>query len=149
MILDATCGNRMMWFDKQHKDCIYMDIRKEVLPDLVADFRALPFRDKIFDLIVFDPPHQPFLNGYGIFVRKFGALQSKTIHIDLYKAAKELFRVLKCNGILIVKWNTHDYRLEKLLQLFPERPLFGQKTAFRTKHASSTYWLTFRKECEV
>ncbi|GGH28445.1 hypothetical protein GCM10011418_39120 [Sphingobacterium alkalisoli] len=49
IILDACCGPRMMWFNKNHPDTIYMDIRKEnfvacdsrkieVDPDLIADF---------------------------------------------------------------------------------------------------------------
>ena len=28
-ILDACCGGRMMWFDKQHPNAIYIDFRKE------------------------------------------------------------------------------------------------------------------------
>lgn len=142
-ILDATCGKRMMWFDKFSENCVYMDIRREMAPELVADFRVLPFADNTFNLIVFDPPHTSCVKSHGIFIRKFGALRSSTVHIDLYKAAKELFRVLKPHGILVFKWNTHDYKLEKILRLFPKRPLFGQKSAFRTKHASSTYWMVF------
>ena len=26
-ILDACCGSRMFWFDKDHKDTLYMDKR--------------------------------------------------------------------------------------------------------------------------
>jgi len=99
-ILDATCGKRMMWFNKFYEDCVYMDIRREVGPDLVADFRMLPFPDETFDLVVFDPPHDVYRSGHGIFRRKFGGLQSGTVHIDLYRAARELFRVLKPNGFL-------------------------------------------------
>ena len=99
-ILDATCGKRMMWFNKFYEDCVYMDIRREVKPDLVADFRMLPFPDDTFDLVVFDPPHLVYVNSHSIFKRKFGGLQSDTVHVDLYRAAKELFRVLKPNGFL-------------------------------------------------
>ena len=28
-ILDACCGGRMMWFNKNHPNCLYIDIRKE------------------------------------------------------------------------------------------------------------------------
>lgn len=48
-ILDACCGNRMMWFDKADPDTIYMDIRDaefiacdgrrvRIHPDLIAVF---------------------------------------------------------------------------------------------------------------
>lgn len=67
-ILDACCGSRMFWFDKQNEDVTYMDNRKEdtelcdgrklvVEPDLVADFRDMPFPAESFHMVVFDPPH--------------------------------------------------------------------------------------------
>ena len=70
-ILDVCCGSKMFWYDKHEPNTTYMDIRDEVLaytdrdvvrevkinPDLVADFRDIPFADDSFDLVVFDPPH--------------------------------------------------------------------------------------------
>ena len=67
-VLDACCGSRMFWFDKQNEDALYMDIREEeailcdgrqliVKPDVVADFRNMPFADESFHMVVFDPPH--------------------------------------------------------------------------------------------
>ena len=54
-ILDACCGSRMFWFDKENPNATYMDIRQEkfeihskkvnVNPDVVADFRDMPFED--------------------------------------------------------------------------------------------------------
>lgn len=71
-ILDATCGSRMMWFDKKHPSVLYCDIRNgvysaglgdatEVLPDAEVDFRQMPFEDESFHLVVFDPPHSKWL----------------------------------------------------------------------------------------
>lgn len=66
-ILDACCGSKMFWFDKDNEYTTYMDIREEtfeiyrkkvnVKPDVIADFRDMPFGDNTYDLIVFDPPH--------------------------------------------------------------------------------------------
>lgn len=67
-ILDACCGSRMMWFDKCCSEDLFMDIRREELiacdgrhikvdPDIVGDFRAMPFDDESFRLVVLDPPH--------------------------------------------------------------------------------------------
>jgi 23S rRNA G2069 N7-methylase RlmK/C1962 C5-methylase RlmI len=56
-ILDATCGNRGIWFNKQQKDTIFIDIRPDCFPDRVMDLRKTDFPDKTFDLIIFDPPH--------------------------------------------------------------------------------------------
>lgn len=48
-ILDACCGSRMFWFDKENPAAVFMDNRSfaqnlcdgrrfEVKPDLIADF---------------------------------------------------------------------------------------------------------------
>ncbi len=63
-ILDMCCGSRMFWFDKQDERAVFSDIRAEQhklcdgrSPDIIADFRALPFADASFPIVVFDPPH--------------------------------------------------------------------------------------------
>lgn len=59
MILDVCCGSKMFWFNKHHKNTIYMDIRDEeydvydkhiaVHPDVIADLEVS--RSKIVVLI--------------------------------------------------------------------------------------------------
>lgn len=67
-VLDACCGSRMFWFDRRHPDVVFMDRREEthtlcdgrtleIKPDVVGDFREMPFSDGMFRLVVFDPPH--------------------------------------------------------------------------------------------
>lgn len=67
-ILDACCGGRMFWFDKENPLVVFSDIRQDefilcdgrpfkVEPDIIADFRNLPFPDGHFRLVVLDPPH--------------------------------------------------------------------------------------------
>ena len=67
-ILDACCGSRMCWFDKDNTEALFMDIRQEtttlcdgrtltVCPDVVGDFRNMPFDNESFNLVLFDPPH--------------------------------------------------------------------------------------------
>lgn len=66
-ILDACCGARKCWYDKHNPSAVFMDIRKEactlsdgrvieINPDVVADFRHIPFPDNHFHLVLFDPP---------------------------------------------------------------------------------------------
>jgi len=51
-ILDVTASYRRMWMNKKHPNCIYLDQRSEVNPDVVADFRDLSlFDDETFKLI--------------------------------------------------------------------------------------------------
>ena len=62
-ILDACCGSRMFWFDKHEPHTTFMDIRQEtfeihgkkvnVNPDVVGDFRDIPFEDNTFKLVGF------------------------------------------------------------------------------------------------
>ena len=67
-ILDACCGSRMFWFNRNNPDVIFADNRKlettlcdgralVIDPDVIIDFRNMPFDDNTFDLVVFDPPH--------------------------------------------------------------------------------------------
>lgn len=54
IILDACCGSRMFWFDKENPLALFADIRDEeyilcdgrnlkVHPDIVSDFTDMPF----------------------------------------------------------------------------------------------------------
>ena len=67
-VLDACCGSKMFWFDKENEDVLYMDNRQmsttlsdgrtlNVHPDVIGDFRDMQFEDESFYLVVFDPPH--------------------------------------------------------------------------------------------
>lgn len=58
-ILDVCCGSRMFYFDKNNDNVVYMDKRKlsdtlcdgralEINPDIVADFKNIPFEDNSF-----------------------------------------------------------------------------------------------------
>ena len=75
-ILDVTCGNRGIWFNKNEPHTLYCDNRREhhegyfgnkqpqnhnvldINPNILCDFTNLPFDDNTFSLVVFDPPHK-------------------------------------------------------------------------------------------
>lgn len=147
-ILDATCGSRMIWFDKQHPDAIFMDNRYlsailcdgrtlNVHPDVVADFRAMPFEDELFHLVVFDPPHLARAGKDSWLAKKYGLL-SADWKTDIAQGFTECMRVLKPNGTLIFKWNEEQVTLSEVLSVLPEKPLFGNRRA-------KTHWLVFMK----
>ena len=155
-ILDACCGNRMFWFNKNHPDVLYVDreIRepkivgkgkdarvRACLPDKVMDFRKLNLPDKTFSLVVFDPPHFTSLGVNSYTAQTYGRLNPKTWREDLKKGFAECFRVLKKDGVLIFKWNEYDIRLSEILKLTPYQPLFGH----RSGKAQKTHWVTFMK----
>ena len=150
-ILDATAGFRMMWFNKKHPNCIYLDQRPECEPDIVGDFRDLKqFKDETFRLIVFDPPHsiRTPLSAKSHIHRDYGWLIPETWQSDLKEGFTECWRVLKAYGILIFKWSESDKPFKEVISLFLIKPLFLQKSAGATSRSckpSGTFWFCFMK----
>ena len=156
-ILDATAGFRMMWFNKQHPNTIYIDQRPECEPDQVADWtKKLPYEDNKFKLIVFDPPHILFDKGKvaSNLSLNFGALSPETWQQDLKKGLLEMWRILAPFGVMIVKWNNYCISSDKFLKLCPAEPLIYQVSASREKHSRKnkgdgnhvkTLWFCFMK----
>lgn len=149
-ILDACCGSRMFWFEKEHPNVTYMDIREyyeelpskhvvDVNPDIKADFRSMPFQDNEFDQIIFDPPHLINAGDTSWLVKKYGKLDKQTWPNDIKKGFDECLRVLKPTGTLIFKWNEEQIKLSELLKVLEKQPLYGNKRA-------KTHWLIFIKE---
>lgn len=147
-VLDACCGSRMFWFDKSNEDAAFMDIRDfedtlcdgrtlKVHPDIVADFRNMPFQDESFYLVVFDPPHLINAGETSWLAKKYGVL-SDTWENDIRQGFNECFRVLKPNGTLIFKWNEEQVRTPDVVKLSPVKPLFGNRR-------SKTHWIVFIK----
>lgn len=147
-ILDACCGSRMFWFDRKHKNVVFMDKREldttlcdgrklEVKPDVIGDFRAIPFPDKSFKLVVFDPPHLVNAGDNSWLAKKYGKLESNWEN-DLKQGFAECFRVLEENGILIFKWNEEQISINEVVKLSPIEPLFGNRRG-------KTHWLCFMK----
>lgn len=149
-ILDACCGSRMFWYQKECDDVVYMDNRKEehtlcdgrrlaIKPDMVGDFRAMPFADASFDLVVFDPPHLLNLGEKSWMAKKYGRLERGSWRDDLSKGFAECWRVLRVGGFLVFKWSEGDIRVSEVLKLsFWWKPLFGSK-------GGKTVWLVFTK----
>ena len=95
-ILDACCGSKMFWFDKNNPNVTFMDIREiedtlcdgrklEIHPDVLGDFRNMPFQDNTYDLIVFDPPHLTKVGDNSWLAKKYGKLNPNTWKEDLSK----------------------------------------------------------------
>lgn len=147
-ILDACCGSRMFWFDKQEPHTTYMDRREEefeihkkkinVKPDIVADFRDMPFDDETFNLVVFDPPHLLWAGQKSFMRAQYGQLDLLTWRLDLQQGFEECFRVLKTGGTLIFKWSDAQVNVKEILELVPHQPLFGQQRG-------TTHWMAFMK----
>jgi hypothetical protein len=152
-ILDACCGGRMFWFDKQNPLAFYIDARQmdagfvdarpnfAVEPDAIMDFTNMEFDDETFYLTVFDPPH--LKNNAGdtsYMVKKYGKLP-KDWQSYIKKGFDECWRVTKTNGVIIFKWNETQIKTTDVIKAIGRQPLFGHTTNSR----GTTKWMTFMK----
>lgn len=169
-ILDACCGGKMFYFDKQDERVLFQDIRDcettlcdgrhfEVKPDVQADFTNMPYPNETFRMVVFDPPHllrnvgkSKFADIYGSLNPKarptgyqhikYGSLPNQNWRDLLKRGFAECFRVLKHGGFLIFKWNETDIKVTEVLKLTPEKPIFGHISGKR----ANTHWICFMKD---
>ena len=157
LVLDACCGGRMMWFDKEDDRAVFADIRCEELdvshctsnpgrkivqPDVLSDFRDMDFPDNHFHHVVFDPPHVRGISMRSVTGFSYGSLDKESWKADLAAGFKECFRVLKPYGTLIFKWNEVDIPLKEVLALTPVKPLYGHRSGKK----ANTHWVCFIKE---
>ena len=153
LILDPASSMRSFYFDKKDKRVLFGDIRvKEthlltngqtihIEPDEVMDFRAIPYPDETFKVVVFDPPHMLNLSEKSWMRKKYGVLDKETWRDDLTKGFAECFRVLKDEGTLILKWNEVSIPLKDILTLTPYKPVLGHPSGKRM----GTHWVLFIK----
>ena len=73
-----------------------------IKPIILANMKYLPFKDKIFDVIICDPPHLN-INKNTFMGIKYGSWDKEERIATIYKANIEFARVLKDNGVLILK----------------------------------------------
>ncbi len=114
-ILDPCCGSKMFWYDRHNPDVLFADCRSEettlcdgrtlrIEPDMIIDFRDMPFEDNTFNLVVFDPPHLIHAGEKSWLGKKYGVLPADWK--PYIKAGfDECMRVLKIDHVLIMKWN--------------------------------------------
>lgn len=158
-ILDATCGSRMIWFNKNHPSALYVDRREledeaiwksedgsstrylSIHPDVLADFTALPFGDETFYLVVFDPPHLTSITDTAWMGKKYGRLPKEWTPV-IKQGFDECWRVLKRNGTLVFKWNEYDISVREIIDCIGREPLFGN----RSGKSGKTHWMCFFKE---
>ncbi len=143
----------MFYFDTADPRVVFGDLRSEshtlcdgraleVSPDVILDYRSLPFPDDHFPVVVLDPPHLTRVGQRGWMFRKYGGLDVTTWREDLSAAFAECFRVLAPNGVLIFKWNETQIPVGDVLALTPQVPLVGHR---RVGKSADTHWVTFLK----
>lgn len=157
-VLDPCCGGRAMYLDRANPDVVFADRRSESItvkdsshraggsrvlriePDVLLDFRSLPFADGSFHLVAFDPPHLTRAGPQSWMAARYGKL-GPDFRADLRTGFEECFRVLATNGTLVFKWNETQVKLAEVLTLTPHQPVFGQVSGRK----GMTHWLVFMK----
>lgn len=158
-VLDATCGSRMIWFNKNNELAVFVDKREldceaiwtsgdgkatrycSIHPDIIADFTDLPFEDNTFYHVVFDPPHLIQGGDNAWMVKKYGKLNKYTWKQVLHDGFSECMRVLKPYGTLIFKWNETQIPVKDVIAAIGARPLYGNRSGKQGK----THWMAFIK----
>lgn len=148
-IADVCCGSRMFWNNKNHPNVVYMDNRQledtlcdgrelKVNPDVVADFRNIPFADDSFYHVVFDPPHLLKIGENSWMAKKYGRLNKDTWKQDIKQGFDECMRILKPNGTLVFKWSARDITYSEIIKVVGQEPLY--------RHTNNrTYFMAFYK----
>jgi len=161
LILDACCGPRSFYFDKNDPRVLFTDIRNETItvtdrsngkadgtrqiqirPSAQVDFRAMPFADETFSLVIFDPPHLLRAGDKSWLAAKYGKLDD-TWQEDIKRGFAECFRVLKEYGTLVFKWSEVQIPLLDVLPLAaPQNAVLGHKNPKKV----GTHWILFMKQ---
>lgn len=148
-ILDACCGARMFYFDKEDKRIVFQDIRELettlcdgrkliIKPDILGDFRKMKFADNHFKLVIFDPPHLYKVGEKSWLALKYGKLGENWKN-DLKQGFNECWRVLDNGGTLLFKWNETDIKVGEMIKLFEKKPILFNKR-------DKTHWIVYFKE---
>jgi SAM-dependent methyltransferase len=109
-ILDATVNKGRFW-EGSTRPVTGLDIDPAHKPDVVGDNREMPFEDRSFDVVVYDPPHIPnqgkdkskdFNTRFGLVLKS--CIQQGYNFSHLYPPfVKEAYRVLEPQGVMFCK----------------------------------------------
>jgi hypothetical protein len=172
MILDATCGARLIYggLDKEFnaQPHILIDNRigiqtppplkdgtrpqsrqrsRTIEPTICASLAQLPFRDNTFNLIIFDPP---WIKPSDILFWTYGGWTHHDATINHYRANKEFHRVLQHSGVLLVKYQElapANKSLQNFIRTYNNFQLLlrTQNPSRRSAKTPPTLWLLFAR----
>lgn len=161
-ILDVTCGDRTIWFQKHEPHTVYCDKRREewdgmfgkalnkngkqkrrhlvIDPDVQCDFTDLPFENESFSLVVFDPPHIMNLKESSWMRKSYGSLDDNWQQL-IHDGFAECMRVLKPDGVLVFKWSDISISTRDVIKAIGHEPLFGHRSGKKM----NTHWMCYMK----
>lgn len=158
MILDCTVGYRKMWKGKC-QNVLFLDKRKEVNPDIIASNEYMPFRNGIFEKIVYDPPHlvhallinksqensmaKHMSDLYSIWKKKIDFIR------NIVRVNNEANRTLEMDGILFCRHTPlkENISLEYFIRLLEDfKAVRIRKEKSRSQFKNKVYYITMKKK---
>lgn len=120
-ILDATVNRGRFWRGST-RPIVGLDINPMYRPQVVGDGSSLPFREAVFDAVIYDPPHIPnqgrdnqkdFNTRFGL-VLKSSRENGYNFSHTYPPFVREAHRVLAQDGVLFCKITdyVHNHRLQ-------------------------------------
>jgi predicted methyltransferase len=163
MVLDVTAGTRIMWrlpdhnpysYDTYYPD-VFVDKNRNVKPDIVAVWKHLPFKDKSFDIVFFDPPHHQI--GSGLMSKRYGSISRREFIKEMIRVPEEFHRILNDGGKVFAKicdrnsmmdiLKRNMWRCFKLLRFFRSENK-GKANPNKLRKKYRTYWMEYEKQKE-
>lgn len=165
-VLDTTYGNgRFWWSPNLLIDVVGMDKDPARAPHICADFTALPFTEKAFDVVVFDPPYHTDMGGSKPSVMGFRFGNYQTIDALSYAvtvACLEIARVARIGVLVKVQDYIHASRLVRMtswVETAMPWPLYDESHQVRrhkiidpkwreqlSAYRNHATWLAFRRD---
>jgi hypothetical protein len=116
-VLDMSYGRGRFWHPTMPRGLklTTLDIDPAGRPDALADFRALPFADRSFDVATFDPPYMTDTSERSIMGGRFGHFATiADLELAVRLGCREAARVSRLGMIVEVMNQTHGSRLMRM-----------------------------------
>jgi len=141
-----TASYRSMWLDKEAENTVFLDIRREVRPTVLADAKHLPLRAESFGLVVFDPPYRYFPTASGL-AKIFGSFRMADVVKLITEGTREAHRVLQPDGLMCFKWGGSGRTTKSCLRLFDShfKPLIAHHLVSRSKSGPGVDYVLLMK----
>jgi len=155
-ILDPTCGKENYQFGKLkqrlYREVEYIDGDIQPFGSYVGDVFHLPFRDNVFDLVIYDPPYLPYTR-YDKRAEDYAILHHRTLK-EIRKfyskeVLEELARVLRPGGYLIVKGADFYYPItsSNLILFIPD--ILNPRIVSQLRLIARYYYAYYRGELRL
>ena len=147
-ILDLSAGRRLIWHDADRAGVLWVDIRREVAPSVVANDCLLPLSSGgNWKLVLFDPPHGRFNDANIGMAQRYGSLPHDDIRALIAAAGAEAWRVTRPGCLLAFKWSNMGFSLKRAMGLLSEwwEPIFGHAFRPQGMAKSTTSWTVLER----